>query len=158
MDNSHIRYYSAEEEEGKIVAQSNIPVDDKGNFLQPERIKARQGADFPVVTAKEVNLMDVASGCASGNFGGADCRYGHRKGDDFRQPHSDCGRGRRRSSVCRRDEDSDQVPAFGRRNTRFVCTGGDDLRTSALPSYQPEYVCHAETHCAHVRRSSRATR
>ena len=60
MDNSHIRYYSAEEEEGKIVAQSNIPVDDKGNFLQPERIKARQGADFPVVTAKEVNLMDVA--------------------------------------------------------------------------------------------------
>ena len=60
MDNSHIRYYSAEEEEGKIVAQSNIPIDDKGNFLQPERIKARQGADFPVVTAKEVNLMDVA--------------------------------------------------------------------------------------------------
>ncbi|MDE6445467.1 MAG: DNA-directed RNA polymerase subunit beta, partial [Alistipes sp.] len=60
MDNSHIRYYSAEEEEGKIVAQSNIPIDDKGNFLQPDRIKARQGADFPVVTAKEVNLMDVA--------------------------------------------------------------------------------------------------
>ncbi|MDE5623688.1 MAG: DNA-directed RNA polymerase subunit beta, partial [Alistipes sp.] len=60
MDNSHIRYYSAEEEEGKVVAQSNIPVDDNGNFLQPERIKARQGADFPVVTAKEVNLMDVA--------------------------------------------------------------------------------------------------
>ena len=60
MDNSHIRYYSAEEEEGKIVAQSNMPIDDEGHFLQPDRIKARQGADFPVVTDKEVNLMDVA--------------------------------------------------------------------------------------------------
>ena len=60
MDNSHIRYYSAEEEEGKIVAQSNMPIDDEGHFLQPDRIKARQGADFPVVTASEVNLMDVA--------------------------------------------------------------------------------------------------
>ena len=60
MDNSHIRYYSAEEEEGKIVAQSNMPIDDEGHFLQPDRIKARQGADFPVVTADEVNLMDVA--------------------------------------------------------------------------------------------------
>ena len=60
LDNSHIHYYSAEEEEGKIVAQSNMPIDDEGNFLQPERIKARQGADFPVVTADEVNLMDVA--------------------------------------------------------------------------------------------------
>ena len=60
LDYSHIHYYSAEEEEGKIVAQSNMPIDDEGNFLQPERIKARQGADFPVVTADEVNLMDVA--------------------------------------------------------------------------------------------------
>ncbi len=60
MDNSHIRYYSAEEEEGKIIAQSNMPIDDEGHFLQPDRIKARQGADFPVVTDKEVNLMDVA--------------------------------------------------------------------------------------------------
>ena len=60
LDNSHIRYYSAEEEEGKVVAQSNLPIDDEGHFLQPERIKARQGADFPVVTDKEVDLMDVA--------------------------------------------------------------------------------------------------
>ena len=60
LDNSHIKYYSAEEEEGKIVAQSNVPIDDAGHFLQPERIKAREGADFPVVTADEVNLMDVA--------------------------------------------------------------------------------------------------
>ena len=60
MDNSHIKYYSAEDEEGKVVAQSNVPVDDEGNFLQPDRIKAREGADFPVVSAQDVNLMDVA--------------------------------------------------------------------------------------------------
>ncbi|MBQ5619991.1 MAG: DNA-directed RNA polymerase subunit beta, partial [Alistipes sp.] len=60
MDNSHVCYYTAEEEEGKIVAQSNMPIDDEGNFLQPERIKAREGADFPVVTAQDVHLMDVA--------------------------------------------------------------------------------------------------
>ena len=60
MDNSHICYYSAEEEEGKVVAQSNMPIDDEGNFLQPDRIKAREGADFPVITAQQVDLMDVA--------------------------------------------------------------------------------------------------
>ncbi len=60
MDNSHIKYYSAEEEEGKIVAQSNTPIDVDGNFISPERIKARQGADVPVVTNKEIDLMDVA--------------------------------------------------------------------------------------------------
>ena len=60
MDNSHIAYYSAEAEDGHIVAQSNEPVDDEGNFLNPDRIKAREGADFPVITANEVTLMDVA--------------------------------------------------------------------------------------------------
>lgn len=43
-----------------MVAQSNVPIDDEGHFLQPDRIKAREGADFPVVTAQEVTLMDVA--------------------------------------------------------------------------------------------------
>ena len=60
LNNSHVRYYTAEEEEGMIVAQSNMPIDENGNFLQPDRIKAREGADFPVVTASQVNLMDVA--------------------------------------------------------------------------------------------------
>ena len=60
MDNSHIKYYSAEEEEGKIVAQSNVPLSDDGHFLQPDRIKAREGADFPVVRDTDVDLMDVA--------------------------------------------------------------------------------------------------
>ncbi len=60
LDNSHIRYYSAEEEEGQIVAHSNEPLSDDGHFLQPDRIKAREGADFPVVHDKDVTLMDVA--------------------------------------------------------------------------------------------------
>ena len=60
MDNSQIKYYSAEAEDGHIVAQSNEPVDDEGNFLNPDRIKAREGADFPVITANDVTLMDVA--------------------------------------------------------------------------------------------------
>ncbi len=60
LDNSHIRYYSAEEEEGQVVAQSNEPIDDAGHFLNPDRIKARQGADFPVVRDTDVSLMDVA--------------------------------------------------------------------------------------------------
>ena len=60
LDNSHIKYYSAEAEDGHIVAQSNEPLSDEGNFLNPDRIKAREGADFPVVTADEVTLMDVA--------------------------------------------------------------------------------------------------
>ncbi|MFI3327719.1 MAG: DNA-directed RNA polymerase subunit beta [Rikenellaceae bacterium] len=60
LDNDQIKYYTAEEEEGKIVAQAFMPVDDKGNFLQPDRIKAREGADVPVVNSKELHLMDVA--------------------------------------------------------------------------------------------------
>ena len=60
LDNSHIRYYSAEEEEGQIIAQSNEPLTDDGHFVNADRIKAREGADFPVVHDKSVNLMDVA--------------------------------------------------------------------------------------------------
>ena len=60
LDNSHIRYYSAEEEEGKIVAQSNEPLTNDGHFVNSDRIKAREGADFPVVHDTDINLMDVA--------------------------------------------------------------------------------------------------
>ncbi len=60
LDNTHIKYYSAEEEEGKVVAQAFMPVDDEGRFLQPDRIKAREGADVPVVNSEELHLMDVA--------------------------------------------------------------------------------------------------
>ncbi|MFR9562316.1 MAG: DNA-directed RNA polymerase subunit beta, partial [Rikenellaceae bacterium] len=60
LDNSHIKYYSAEEEEGKIVAQANTPITDEGKFVSPDRIKVRESADVPVVTDQDIELMDVA--------------------------------------------------------------------------------------------------
>ncbi len=60
LKNDDIEYYSAEEEEDLVVAQANAPLDDKGNFLRPDKIKSRYEADYPVVTSKEVDLMDVA--------------------------------------------------------------------------------------------------
>ena len=60
MKNDEVVYMSAEEEEGKIIAQSNSPLDDEGNFLKPDRVKTRCEADFPQVSADRVDLMDVA--------------------------------------------------------------------------------------------------
>ena len=60
MDNSHIRYYSAEEEEGQVIAQASEPLTADNRFVNDGRIKAREGADFPVVHGEEVNLVDVA--------------------------------------------------------------------------------------------------
>ncbi len=60
LNDANIEYLSAEEEEGKIIAQASAPVDKDGNFLNPNRIKAREEADFPIVGAKQVDLMDVA--------------------------------------------------------------------------------------------------
>jgi DNA-directed RNA polymerase subunit beta len=54
-----LEYYTAEEEEDRIVAQGNAPLDDKGHF-KLDRVKSRYEADFPVVAPEEVNLMDVA--------------------------------------------------------------------------------------------------
>ncbi len=57
--NDEVIYLSAEEEEEKIVAQGNAPLDKKGNFILP-RVKSRLEADYPVVAPEEVNLMDVS--------------------------------------------------------------------------------------------------
>ena len=54
-----IEYYTAEEEEDLIVAQGNAPLDEKGNFIRT-KVKSRKGADFPVISPAEVNLMDVS--------------------------------------------------------------------------------------------------
>ncbi|MDR0796436.1 MAG: DNA-directed RNA polymerase subunit beta [Tannerella sp.] len=54
-----LSYYTAEEEEDKIVAQGNAPLDDNGYFIQ-DRIKSRFEADFPVANPNEVHLMDVS--------------------------------------------------------------------------------------------------
>jgi len=58
-DDQGIVYLTAEEEEGKIIAQGNSELDNKGKFVQ-SHIKSRQDADFPVVSPEEVDLMDVA--------------------------------------------------------------------------------------------------
>ncbi|MEE1183894.1 MAG: DNA-directed RNA polymerase subunit beta, partial [Paludibacteraceae bacterium] len=52
-------YLTAEEEEGKIIAQGNAPLNDDGSFIRT-RVKSRQDSDFPVVAPEEVELMDVA--------------------------------------------------------------------------------------------------
>ena len=60
LNNDDVVYLSAEEEEGMIIGQANTPLDDTGHFINPDKIKARFESDFPVVTDKEINLMDVA--------------------------------------------------------------------------------------------------
>ncbi len=52
-------YLSAEEEEGMKFAQSNLPIDEAGKFVN-ERVITREEADYPVVENNEVNFMDVA--------------------------------------------------------------------------------------------------
>ena len=52
-------YLSAEEEEDKIIAQGNAPLNDKGGFIR-KKVKARRDADYPVVEPSEVELMDVS--------------------------------------------------------------------------------------------------
>ncbi len=51
-------YLTAEEEEGKIIAQANAPIDNDGHFIN-QRVKARLDGDYPIVGRSEVNLMDV---------------------------------------------------------------------------------------------------
>src|SRR6056297_3396189 len=51
-------YLTAEEEEGRIIAQANAPIDADGYFLN-QKVKARLDGDYPLVEKEEVNLMDV---------------------------------------------------------------------------------------------------
>ena len=53
-------YLAAEEEDGKTIAQANAKIDDKGKFLT-ELVKARCEGDFPLVSPKELQLMDVGA-------------------------------------------------------------------------------------------------
>ena len=59
LDNSHIKYLSAEEEEDKIIGQGNAPLNDDGTFIR-SKVKCRRDADYPVVPPSEVDYMDVA--------------------------------------------------------------------------------------------------
>ncbi|MDY4031273.1 MAG: DNA-directed RNA polymerase subunit beta, partial [Alloprevotella sp.] len=59
LDNDHVVYLTAEEEEGKIIGQGNAPLNDDGTFIR-DKVKCRQDADYPVVPPSQVELMDVA--------------------------------------------------------------------------------------------------
>jgi DNA-directed RNA polymerase subunit beta len=51
-------YLTAEEEEGKIIAQANAPIDADGLFIN-QKVKSRLDGDYPLVDKEEVDLMDV---------------------------------------------------------------------------------------------------
>ena len=59
LNNDDVVYLTAEQEEGKIIAQGNAPLNDDGTFIRT-KVKARLDADFPVVAPDEVQLMDVS--------------------------------------------------------------------------------------------------
>jgi len=59
LDNNDVVYLTAEEEEDKLVAQGNAPLNADGTFIR-STVHCRQDADFPVVAPEEVNLMDVS--------------------------------------------------------------------------------------------------
>ena len=52
-------YLSAEEEENKLIAQSNINVDKNGKILD-NKVIARQEGDFPLIEPENVDYTDVA--------------------------------------------------------------------------------------------------
>jgi DNA-directed RNA polymerase subunit beta len=54
-----IDYLTADVEEEKTIAQANVPIDTDGSFLEKD-ISCRHKDDFPKVTAKEVEYMDVS--------------------------------------------------------------------------------------------------
>ncbi len=59
VDLSNHKFLSAEEEEGMLIAQANIPKDKNGKILS-DKVIARQEADYPVVDPGMVNYTDVA--------------------------------------------------------------------------------------------------
>ncbi|MCZ2222046.1 MAG: DNA-directed RNA polymerase subunit beta [Chitinophagales bacterium] len=54
-----LTFLSAEEEDSAKIAQSNTPLDDKGNFLV-DKIVSRETGDFPILDKSEVEYIDVA--------------------------------------------------------------------------------------------------
>lgn len=59
LDNNHVVYMTAEEEEDLPVGQGNAPLNPDGTFIR-DYVKCRQDADYPVVDPQDVSLMDVA--------------------------------------------------------------------------------------------------
>lgn len=59
MNNDHIVFMTAEEEEDLIVGQGNAPLRPDGSFIR-DYVKCRQDADYPVVDPNQVALVDVS--------------------------------------------------------------------------------------------------
>ncbi|MBR6433230.1 MAG: DNA-directed RNA polymerase subunit beta, partial [Bacteroides sp.] len=59
LDNEHVVYLTAEEEQEHIIGQGNAPLREDGTFIR-DVVKCRLDADFPVVPPSQVDLMDVA--------------------------------------------------------------------------------------------------
>ncbi len=54
-----ISYFSAEEEEGKVIAQASAPIKEDGSFINA-RAKSRKDGDFPFEEVQNLELIDVA--------------------------------------------------------------------------------------------------
>ena len=52
-------YLSAEQEDGKTIAQADTPLKANGE-IAIDKVKARMEADFPIATPDEISLMEVA--------------------------------------------------------------------------------------------------
>jgi len=59
LSNESVIYFSAEEEESKIIAQANAKVGEDGFFVK-DKVKSRLEADYPLSEKDKVDLMDVA--------------------------------------------------------------------------------------------------
>ena len=55
---SGVKYLTAEEEDDKLIAQSNALYNDEGEFIE-ERIKCRHQGDFPVIESNDQEVMDT---------------------------------------------------------------------------------------------------
>ncbi len=59
LDNEHVVYMTAEEEQEHYIGQGNAPLNDDGTFVR-DVVKCRLDADFPVVEPANVSFMDVS--------------------------------------------------------------------------------------------------
>jgi len=59
LNDDGVIFLSAEEEEKKVIAQANAPINENGEFINA-KVKARYEGDFPHEEANNVDLMDVA--------------------------------------------------------------------------------------------------
>ncbi|ODS75984.1 MAG: DNA-directed RNA polymerase subunit beta [Cytophagaceae bacterium SCN 52-12] len=57
---NEIVYMTAEEEDGRYIAQADASVDDSGAF-SGDKVKARFEGDFPLVEGEQVSYMDIAA-------------------------------------------------------------------------------------------------